>query len=461
MIICGIKATHDSSLAFVENGVLTRCIEIEKVGNRPRHVDLPSDSDVLDREIEKAGYSWAAIDQVVLDGWHHVINVFGKRHLITLAQEGRRVRLELAPYGFASSGEDVLRRFPCGDTDIVSTMHLTNHISSAYCTSPFARHGEPAYILVWDGALWPQLWHIEPQQTLFSYLGSLGFLYGNVYVEFCGKFPPFMNWSDDRLGVAGKIMAFIGLGQPQASLLELFWSVYRDLSEGVPSRPLPEVAYDRTWRFREACARQVARLGCDPPDVMASFHEFLEQLLLRGLESLLPAPSSRSHNLCITGGCALNIKWNSAIRESGLFDSVWIPPFPNDSGSAIGAASTEYIQRTGHWHLDWDVYRGPELECGTLGNDWWSAPCNSRQLAELLARSNDPILVLHGRAELGPRALGNRSIIAPATSAAMKDRLNEIKRREPYRPVAPICTAEAAKEVFRPGTPDPYMLFEH
>jgi carbamoyltransferase len=66
-----------------------------------------------------------------------------------------------------------------------------------------------------------------------------------------------------------------------------------------------------------------------------------------------------------------------------------------------------------------------------------------------------------GRAELGPRALGARSIIAPATNPGMKDLLNDIKHRENYRPVAPICLEEHAPEIFDPGTPDPYMLFEH
>jgi carbamoyltransferase len=70
-------------------------------------------------------------------------------------------------------------------------------------------------------------------------------------------------------------------------------------------------------------------------------------------------------------------------------------------------------------------------------------------------------VVLNGRAELGPRALGGRSILAAPVDAAMKDRLNDIKRREPFRPVAPICLEEHAPEIFSPGTPDPYMLFEH
>ncbi|MDT7726089.1 MAG: carbamoyltransferase [Actinomycetota bacterium] len=64
---------------------------------------------------------------------------------------------------------------------------------------------------------------------------------------------------------------------------------------------------------------------------------------------------------------------------------------------------------------------------------------------------NEPVVVLSGRAELGPRALGNRSILAPATDPAMKARLNAIKNRADYRPVVPICLVDRAEEVFVPG----------
>jgi carbamoyltransferase len=92
---------------------------------------------------------------------------------------------------------------------------------------------------------------------------------------------------------------------------------------------------------------------------------------------------------------------------------------------------------------------------------WRTASCDERQLAQLLHTEGEPVVVLSGRAELGPRALGNRSILAPATDPGMKAHLNAIKSRADYRPVAPICLADRAPEVFAPGTPDPYMLFEH
>lgn len=164
--------------------------------------------------------------------------------------------------------------------------------------------------------------------------------------------------------------------------------------------------------------------------------------------------------MCIAGGCGLNVKWNSTLRATGLFDAVWVPPFPNDSGSAIGAACCALAAQKGFIALEWSVYSGPALRPSEIPPIWESAPCGMRELATILA-GNKSAIFLAGRAELGPRALGGRSILAAATSAGMKDHLNDIKLRERFRPVAPICLEDRAPEIFSPGTPDPYMLFDH
>jgi carbamoyltransferase len=149
------------------------------------------------------------------------------------------------------------------------------------------------------------------------------------------------------------------------------------------------------------------------------------------------------------------------LRGSGLFDEVWVPPFPNDSGAAIGTACCEMFLGGGSAALDWNAYSGPPLLPGAVPDGWTARPCDERQLAEILHRENEPVVVLSGRAEIGPRALGNRSILAPATSAAMKDRLNAMKDRAEYRPVAPICLSGRSAGLFSPGGDDPYMLFDH
>lgn len=199
-----------------------------------------------------------------------------------------------------------------------------------------------------------------------------------------------------------------------------------------------------------------------PEDVLASFHSFVEGLLLREMaDALQRHPSVKGpRNLCIAGGCGLNIKWNSALRATGLFDAVWVPPFPNDSGSAIGAACAAIAAHEGFTPLEWSVYSGPDLQASEVPSEWKAAPCSLPELATILA-SNKPVVFLAGCAELGPRALGGRSIIAAATSARMKDHLNELKLREHFRPVAPICLEDRAPDIFTPGTPDSYMLFDH
>jgi carbamoyltransferase len=92
---------------------------------------------------------------------------------------------------------------------------------------------------------------------------------------------------------------------------------------------------------------------------------------------------------------------------------------------------------------------------------WRATKYSIEDLATLLYEKNEPVVFINDRAELGPRALGNRSILASPESAQMKDVLNKVKQREAYRPVSPICMEEYASEIFTPGNKDPFMLFDH
>lgn len=126
---------------------------------------------------------------------------------------------------------------------------------------------------------------------------------------------------------------------------------------------------------------------------------------------------------------------------------MWVPPFPNDSGSAIGAACSALAAQQGFRALEWSVYSGPAVRPSEVPPEWEGAPCTMGQLAAILA-CDKPVVFLAGRAELGPRALGGRSILAAASWEGMKDHLNDVKLREHFRPVAPICTEDRAAEIF-------------
>ena len=205
----------------------------------------------------------------------------------------------------------------------------------------------------------------------------------------------------------------------------------------------------------------IRRLDLDGASVLASFQEALARLLVERLADAVKPLAGRVRTLCLAGGSALNIKWNSAIRDSGLFDTVWVPPFPNDSGAAIGAACASLMHRGAFGPLEWSVYCGRPLGTTRPRPGWHGEKCSVDELGAVLATTEEPVTVLSGRAELGPRALDHRSILASPRQARMKDILNQMKGRESYRPVAPMCLEEYASDIFDPGGADPFMLFDH
>ena len=338
-------------------------------------------------------------------------------------------------------------------------MHVTGHIFSAYATSEFARNGEPAFILIWDGGMPPRLYYFDIIRGNIECLGELFFMGVNIYSIFSQFFSPFKindNVIKDELSIAGKVMAYTAFGKVSETIIEDMEFVYTQLQND-KSINIPDLPYLYARQFR----KYIESKAYFDEDIIASFHHFLERKLLSELKTKLENCSYEKNNLCLAGGAALNIKWNSAIRQENIFKHTWVCPFPNDAGSAIGVAACENYIQTGKLYIDWDVYKGPELIINEPQQGWQKKACSLEELAALLHHTEEPVIFLQRRAELGPRALGNRSILAAAHSPRMKDLLNYIKFREAYRPVAPVCLEQDAPGIFDPGSPDPYMLFDH
>ena len=177
-------------------------------------------------------------------------------------------------------------------------------------------------------------------------------------------------------------------------------------------------------------------------DIAAAVQRVYEARLL---DFMLMAKSlTNKKKLVFMGGCALNCSANTLLWS--LFDSIWIMPNPGDAGSSLGAAAALYGK-----HLDW---KGPYLGYD-LGNKY---PVGGI-LEEL--KVNKIAQVASGRAEYGPRALGNRSILADPRDPDIKDKVNQIKKREPFRPFAPVILEEDAHEWFDMpvGSTSPYMQY--
>ncbi|WP_234331960.1 carbamoyltransferase N-terminal domain-containing protein [Streptomyces sp. NRRL S-87] len=473
-----MKLTHDGAVALVDGDELIFSVEMEKLDNSARYSQI-DDLSVVVRLLGDFGYRVQDVDRWVIDGWDGA-----KAGHVSLLDHGTPVELDLAPYRETEEVPDVFTpglsgTFPLAGEPLpfTSHVHIAGHISSAYCTSPFAERNEPSLVLVWDGGLFPRLYSVDPE-TGVENGGELFPLIGHTYATAAHHFGPFRRTDEsstvDDLSVAGKLMAYIALGTPQPQVIEVLrtclhehfeaddenTAVFRAEVGGFGSNAEPSLKYVHAF-FRDVRDR-IPRDVSDA-DVLASVHQFLEDVLIERLAAKVRSWKGEGPwNLCFVGGCALNIKWNSALRRMDLFRDVWVPPFPNDSGSAIGAAALGMIDAAGIGPIRWNPRLGPALAPAPPAPEGWQVrPCSPQELAEVLHTTGLPVVVLDGRAELGPRALGGRSILAAPVQQSAKDVLNEVKGREGYRPVAPICLEEHAPEIFSPGSPDPHMLFDH
>jgi len=147
-------------------------------------------------------------------------------------------------------------------------------------------------------------------------------------------------------------------------------------------------------------------------------------------------------NLVFMGGCALNSSANTSLWN--LFDMIWIMPNPGDAGSSLGAAAAFYGD-----HLEWKTpYLGYDL-----GGEY-----PIQKIVDGILKDGI-VAVASGRAEYGPRALGNRSILADPRDPLIKDKVNKIKQRELFRPFAPVILADHAHKWFDMDFESPYMQY--
>ena len=209
-------------------------------------------------------------------------------------------------------------------------------------------------------------------------------------------------------------------------------------------------------------------------DIGASAQKVLEDVLLKMVNHI--HSKTKMKNLCIGGGVALNGVANYKVLKNGPFDNVHIPPSPGDGGSAVGCAQYLYfvhnnkkriIENNHSKLIQENVYVGPSysdekiikfLDSNNIKYEKFEKQSLLKKTAQLISTGNI-VGWYQGKMEWGPRALGNRSILADPRNASMKDILNEkIKHRESFRPFAPSVLEEYASEYFDIDIPSQYML---
>jgi carbamoyltransferase len=329
--------------------------------------------------------------------------------------------------------------------------HHLGHEASAFLAAPF----DECAVLIMDGrgeqactsyGEWRDGRYRRIGQV--DYPHSLGLLYEDITSHL-----GFLRSSDEY-----KVMALASFGEPRYA-----------------ARFSEVVQYRGEGRYEVLRADWTALLG--PPrapgaaleqrhyDIARSLQAVLEDTVLR-VAGWLQAHSGM-RQLAMAGGVALNCVMNARLRDEGPFDDIWVQPAAGDAGTALGAALwVDAGHRVGarRWRME-HAFLGPDYPEEGIEQLLREAklayrrpPDIVQETAQLLAQ-NKVVGWFQGRMEFGPRALGARSILASPIDPSMQERLNQIKDREDFRPVAPVVLEEAAADWFVDAGRSPFMLF--
>ncbi|MCF0041259.1 carbamoyltransferase family protein [Dyadobacter fanqingshengii] len=332
--------------------------------------------------------------------------------------------------------------------------HHVAHAASAFFPSPFTE----AAVMTLDGrgekattGYFMGKGNSLEQLSTVDMPHSLGMLYEKI-TTYLG----FLHSSDEY-----KVMALASYGKPV--YLEDFHSVIHVQDNG--QYTIDEFDPQQWWgpgRTKEDPFEQLHH------DIAHSLQKALEETVLKLANWLYTG--TKSENLCMAGGVALNCVMNAVIRDKGPFKNIWVQPAAGDAGTALGAAQWLDVQLNSQHNDRYTapmdhVYWGPDYTDDEIEKFmiWAKMPYKrlydvAKETAAILAE--DKIIAWYqGRMEFGPRSLGSRSILASPIHPDMQARLNDIKDREDFRPVAPVVLEEDAPEWFENADVSPFMLF--
>ena len=449
MRVLGVNAVfHDPAVALVVDGEIVAAAEEERF-NRRKHGkpnvafsawEMPEraaqwclgEAGLRPQDLDAVGYSFdpalcSSAEQLELDDvWDHLRVDYARR----------------AP-GFLATA------LPGLDPDLVRFVpHHVAHAASAALAGPYRTcaslvldgRGERASHLAshWvDGTCTPLAAQALPS--------SLGLLYEDLTAHL-----GFHRSSDEY-----KVMALASYGQPRH--LDDFTGLVRTTPDG------GFVTDKVDWAAYAPAGH--GDLTQQHADLAATVQRRLEQVLLELARWVHERTGERY--LTMAGGTALNCVANSVLAEQGPFEDIWVQPAAGDAGTALGAAL----------HVAHEQDRlGRPMTLAALGRGFsdsaleqalrtarvpYERPDDLTDRVGAHLAQNHVVAWFQGRAEYGPRALGQRSLLAHPGRAGNLELLNDIKGREQFRPVAPLVLLERASEIFEGKLPSPYMLFVH
>lgn len=480
MYILGISALyHDAAAAIIEDGRIVAAAQEERFTRKKHDPSFPLHA--IRYCMEEANITEKDLQCIV---YYENPGIVMKRFAENLKWLGQK-SIPLIERSFLDytqhklwihkKVENELGGFGKNKKLLVAEHHLS-HAASAFFPSPFER----AVVLTVDGVgEWATTAigigdgnKLELREEI-DYPDSLGLLY-SAFTYFCG----FKVNSGDY-----KFMGLAPYGKP----------IYYDKIKEHIITILPDGSYQLNmdyfdyWRggsmineekfaalFNGPKREQESRITRREMDIAASVQKVLEELLLLIVRHAKEKYGKDIDNLVLAGGVALNCVANGKILKEKIFKNIWIQPAAGDAGGALGAALYTYYV---HYGMSREPISPDSQEGSYLGprystrdiEEYLSKECYPYQRIDEPDKLYDKIALqlaegkviglFHGRMEYGPRALGNRSIIADARSVEMQSKLNlKIKFRESFRPFAPSVLEDRVNDYFELAEESPYML---
>jgi carbamoyltransferase len=493
MNILGINAYHgNASAAVVCDGRLVAAVEEERFNRVKYAAGFPAAA--IRYCLKEAGLKLEEIDHVAVP--RNPLARLGTKLFYALRMPAFARGRAKVLVKFSGVREALAAAFESDPGRIKARFHRIEHhqahLASTFFVSPFER----AAVLSADGLgdFASTMWGSGSGKRMdiadaIAFPHSLG-LYYTAVTQYLG----FLKFGDEY-----KVMGLAAYGEPER--LEAFRDIVRFDAHGngngfrlgleyfVHHRTGPEMSWaeaDRTPTLGKLFSEQMShKLGLarspDEPleerhrNLAASLQARLEEVYLGMLRKLAKATGLKS--ICLAGGVAFNCVANGKIFERTPFEQVYVQPAAGDAGLAVGAAYYVWHQKLRNPrsfvmdHAYWGPgYSSEEIRAamessGIAGKGYVVEELPEQQLARRAAAivADGKILGwFQGRAEWGPRALGNRSIVADPRRADMKEILNQrIKHREIFRPFAPSILAEATGEWFEKSHPSPFMTLAY